>query len=153
MKMDRIDFFADFVKIEKKFRKMVLKLVNDRKFTKNEILVLMYLAENETENTARDISNYLNLSKSLIAKSVDSLCKRGYMTTETDMEDRRKIHLRLTSSGRKISEKLEAYREEFFHKLLQGVTKDEMDKIEQILEKMKNNLEEIIEGSNKDERS
>lgn len=63
--------------------------------TKNEIDILLFLANNQPYDTSRDIVEYRALSKSHVCKSVDSLLRKGYLKGEQDQRDRRLIHLKL----------------------------------------------------------
>ncbi len=66
--------------------------------TKNEVDVLLFLANNAPYDTAKDIVELRGLSKSQVCKSVDGLSARGFLSACHDEKDRRCIHLSLTSA-------------------------------------------------------
>ena len=63
--------------------------------TRNEIDVLLFLANNPGCDTARDIVELRGLSKSHVCKSVDALTRRGWLAGAQDARDRRCVRLRL----------------------------------------------------------
>ncbi len=82
------------------------EISNKYHLTKNEIDILLFLANNQPYDTSRDIVEYRALSKSHVCKSVDSLFSRGYLKGEQDQRDRRLIHLKLQSGPCRPSERL-----------------------------------------------
>lgn len=91
------NFLENYFKIEKAYRKVFQEEVEKYQLTPNEVLVILFLYENGSSvNTAKDIARYEGVSKGLIARSVDSLSEKGYLTLVRDEMDRRVIHLHLT---------------------------------------------------------
>jgi len=56
--------------------------------------------ENRDTSTIVELADVLGLDKSTISRTVDALVERGYMSRETDPDDRRYNRLALTESGR-----------------------------------------------------
>lgn len=55
------------------------KVIIDKYYlTKNKIDILLFLANNPSYDTSRDVVEYRALSKSHVCKSVDSLLRKGY---------------------------------------------------------------------------
>ena len=76
-----------------------------RELAKNELTVaqLRTLAHlHNGLNTTSDIAEYLGVSMPAMSKMIDILSLRGLVTRETNPEDRRHIHLTLTSAGTKV---------------------------------------------------
>ena len=64
------DFFENYFKIEKAYRKYFQDEMEKYHLTPNELLVLLFLArDNGGCNTARDIAQYEGVSKGLVARS------------------------------------------------------------------------------------
>ena len=74
------DFFENYFKIEKAYRKYFQDEMEKYHLTPNELLVLLFLArDNGGCNTARDIAQYEGVSKGLVARSVESLWWNGML--------------------------------------------------------------------------
>lgn len=132
-----------FAKIIKKDRQSCMKSVAEYSLAPNEIDVLMYLSNNPSFNTAKDICKYRGISKSLVCHSVDTLCSRGYITIKEDDKDRRIDRLTLSESSMPIVEKLNKARKDFYASLYQGLSKEEIKIFQSVLETMiKNALSE-----------
>lgn len=132
-----------FAKIIKKDRQSCMKSVAEYSLAPNEIDVLMYLSNNPSFNTAKDICKYRGISKSLVCHSVDTLCSRGYITIKEDDKDRRIDRLTLSESSMPIVEKLNKTRKDFYASLYQGLSKEEIKIFQSVLETMiKNALSE-----------
>lgn len=139
-------FFTYFVKFDKVYRKLCDQAVGEYGFTPNEILVMMFLANNPGFDSASDIAHYRNISKGLVAKSVESLCQQGYLTTGKDEKDRRLIHLHLTEKSSDVVVKLKECRRMFARSLYDGVPKEDLDAIGRSIRVMDQNLENILKG-------
>lgn len=132
-----------FAKIIKKDRQSCMKSVAEYALAPNEIDVLMYLSNNPSFNTAKDICKYRGISKSLVCHSVETLCSRGYITIKEDDKDKRIDRLTLSESSMPIVEKLNKARKDFYASLYQGLSKEEIKNFQSVLETMiKNALSE-----------
>ena len=88
------DFFENYFKIEKAYRKYFQDEMEKYHLTPNELLVLLFLArDNGGCNTARDIAQYEGVSKGLVARSVESLVEKQFLVVERDAADKRICHL------------------------------------------------------------
>lgn len=77
------DFFENYFKIEKAYRKYFQDEMEKYHLTPNELLVLLFLArDNGGCNTARDIAQYEGVSKGLVARSVESLVEKQFLVVE-----------------------------------------------------------------------
>ena len=84
------DFFENYFKIEKAYRKYFQDEMEKYHLTPNELLVLLFLArDNGGCNTARDIAQYEGVSKGLVARSVESLVEKQFLVVERDAADKR----------------------------------------------------------------
>lgn len=93
--------------------------------TRNELCVLLFLANNPDYDRATDIVERLGISKSHVSAAVRGLDLAGYLKEETDKKDRRVVHLcpqpsadRLIQDGRKA----QAW---YFTNIMDGVTNEE----------------------------
>lgn len=114
--------------------------------TKNEIDVLLFLANNAPFDTARDIVEYRAISKSHVCQSVDRLTRRGFLTGTQDEKDRRCIHLKLQPAVMPIVRQAQQMQQDFFHTLYQGVTQDELEVVKAVFQKISDNIEEASQN-------
>ncbi len=135
---------SHFLKFSWEFRKAYSNLFNrvreETKLTQNEIDVLLFLNNNAPLDTATDIVNYRAMSKSMISKSVNSLYRKNYLSYETDKRDKRCIHLKLEEEAAPIIEKLESVQLLFFSTLVKNVTKDEIETVKGVFNKIYANI-------------
>lgn len=114
--------------------------------TKNEIDVLLFLANNAPLDTARDIVEYRAISKSHVCQSVERLTRRGFLTGAQDEKDRRCIHLQLQPAVMPIVRQAQQMQQDFFHTLYQGVTQDELEVVKAVFQKISDNIEEASQN-------
>lgn len=127
-------------KLSKMYRAEVKAEMSDSDFSPNELDLITFLSNNEMD-TSKEIADSLGLSKSLIARSVDSLVAKGYLETRVDKEDRRYIHLVLTDHAKPIADRLRDRRKQFIASMTEGISQEQFTKFEEALEKMIANVE------------
>lgn len=135
--------------MEKVHKKMCFEAVMEYHFTPNEILVLMFLSNNPNFDTAKDIAYYRNISKGLIAKSVESLAEQGFLILKKDEKDRRKIHLILSEKSQAVVERIREISKDFQEQLLEGVPEEYLEILDKTSFIMEKNLEKMMEGMKK----
>lgn len=106
----------------------------------NEIEVLMFLYHCKSD-TAREIAQSLGTSRSLVSKSVDLLVKKGYVEARQDEKDRRVIHLILLPKAENTVERLSRAREEFMARLCHGITPEEVEVFQTVMQKLWKNAQ------------
>lgn len=127
-------------KLSKMYRAEVKAEMSDSVFSPNEFDLITFLSNNEID-TSKEIADSLGLSKSLIARSVDSLVAKGYLETKIDEGDRRYIHLVLTDEAEPIADRLRNRRKKFIASMTEGLSQEQFAQFEQTLEKMIANVE------------
>lgn len=137
--------FEKLQRIDKAYRKFFQQELQDWNFTPNEIVVLVFLHNNAPDrDTATDIARCRGLSKGLVARSVDSLCQKGYLETVRDSSDRRIVHLHLTPFSeplrRLIEEKQEIVRSRIRNEINPEALRITSDTLDQLL----NNTEQLL---------
>lgn len=142
-------FLVSFTKMDKIYIQLCHEAVLEYNLTRNEVLCLLFLQNNQPFNSARDIAQYRKLSKGLIAKSVNSLEHAGYLTVEKDAEDNRIQRLYPTKSCAPILAKLKEARNNFHKCIMAGISVEDQLLLEKISQKMLTNLEGMISWENK----
>lgn len=132
-------------KLIKEYRKISSKAIEEYGFTPGEIDVLMFLFNNAPLDTAKDISKYKGISKALVCRSVDSLTKRGLISTVVDKKDRRIIHLVLNEYASPIIDKLQRSKDLFSTKLIKGINDEDLKVFTKVLNIMLDNVNDFKE--------
>lgn len=106
---------------------------------RTQLRALVFI-KNNGEITMTDLCEKLNIEKGSLTTMVDDLTKKGYLTRNRDLRDRRKYILNLTTSGEEIAKDfLESLGNRLEVRFLQL---DEQDR-NKFMESIKN-LEEIL---------
>lgn len=117
-------------------------IIDKYHLTKNEIDILLFLANNPSYDTSRDIVEYRAISKSHVCKSVDSLLRKGYLKDEQDQRDRRLIHLKLQPEVMPIVREAQQMQRDFFNTIYRGIPVEELETVKAALRKMACNIRE-----------
>lgn len=127
-------------RLSKVYRAEVKAEMSGYDFSPNELDLITFLSNNKMD-TSKEIADALGLSKSLIARSVDSLGEKGYLKTRVDEGDRRYIHLVLTERAKPIADRLRNRRKNFIASMTEGISQEQFTQFERVLEKMIANVE------------
>ena len=107
-----------------------------------QVPILMVVYFKEQAITQQDIANLLQKDKAGIQRSVQVLSKDGFLKIESDIEDKRKNLISLTSSGKFVCEKIQALAIAFNNQIMDHFTAGErkmfmsfLDRIATIIEK------------------
>lgn len=135
-----------FVQTSKMIRHLYGKrcrtIMEQYQLTKNEIDVLLFLANNHPYDTARDIVEYRALTKSHVCKSVDSLLRRGYLKGEQDEKDRRLIHLKIQPEYMPVIREAQQMQQDFFNTLYRGIPVEDLETVKAAFRIMARNIRE-----------
>ncbi|PTQ80474.1 MarR family transcriptional regulator [Trichococcus patagoniensis] len=137
---EKKNLLLSLAKLSRMYRAEVKDEMSDLDFSPNELDLITFLSNNETD-TSKEIADFLGLSKSLIARSVDSLVTKGYLVTRVDDGDRRYIHLVLTEQAKPIAERLRNRRKQFIASMTEEISQEQFEQFEGMLEKMIVNAE------------
>lgn len=136
----RLEDLSIFRIIVKKYNEFEKKELSEYSFTPNEISTMIYLRENSDIDTAKQISDKFAVTQSLICRSVDSLIKKGYLTAETDRDDRRINHLTLHIEDEELSRKLDNLNSKYLDILFKGISDGERDQFRMTLGRILDNI-------------
>ena len=99
---------------------------------------LHYIYQNENQ-TQQDLSNHFLRDKSIILRQVNTLIENRYVTRITDKSDRRKKILMLTSKGHEVLQNSKKLSREVSNELLDGITNEELQQFESVIDKIQFN--------------
>lgn len=149
MTNSNLSFIVNMQRLKKLYDRFCRPVMTAFNLTKNEVDVLLFLANNKSYDTARDMVELRGLAKSQVCKSVDSLIRRRYLQGQQDPKDRRLIHLKLTpEAGPAVAQAQEAQRR-FKTILYQGITPEEAAVLDKIFRQMWKNLEQAVSEDRK----
>lgn len=93
--------------------------------TRNELDVLLFLANNPAYDRAADIVLRRGIAKSHVSLAVQSLERRGYLQGAPDVNDRRVVRLHITGDAAKLLVEAQAAQQAFFHRLVSLLSPEE----------------------------
>ena len=128
------------------YDKMLKKVCTEHDLTVIEADVISFLQNNPSKDTAADIVELRMLSKGAVSKAVESLIQKSFLERIPDIEDRRKIHLKLKPQAGPVTESIDRVREEFLDTILEGFTKDEVELHRQFFDRLFENTKRAMEG-------
>lgn len=90
--------------------------------------------------TLRELAARVRIADPSIATSIDALESAGLVKRVRSEDDRRRVHVHLTSQGAALRAVLLQYAVEVNAAALQGITLPEIDQAQGVLKKVKDNL-------------
>ena len=133
------EYIIKFLFIAKAIKNKNRSVISSYKLSPNEIDLLVAL-DMGVYDTAKEIADNFEISKSLVCRSVDSLSKKGYIDTKKDEKDKRVSHLILREEAKPIVDALKENRKKTTEDLLRGIDEEELKIFSKVLNQMKNNM-------------
>ena len=133
------EYIIKFLFIAKAIKNKNRSVISSYKLSPNEIDLLVAL-DMGLYDTAKEIADNFEISKSLVCRSVDSLTKKGYIDTQKDEKDKRVSHLILREEAKPIVDALKENRKKTTEDLLLGIDKEELKIFSKVLNQMKDNM-------------
>ena len=90
------NYFDTMARAQKGYARLLEPICKKWDLTRNELDVMLFLANNPDFDRAVDIVNHRGLAKSHVSMSVTNLESRGLLERISDPADRRTVHLKLT---------------------------------------------------------
>ena len=111
-------------------------------FSQGEKKALLELNLSEKDITPSDLGKKLNVSKQRITFIINSLKEKKYITLQIDDNDRRRIIIKLSKSGKKYIEKESELILNEIKKKLEKITVKELEQLTNILSKFNDVINE-----------
>ena len=115
--------------------------------TRNELDIILFLANNPTLNRASDIVTRRGIAKSHVSQSVSQLESRGILEARQDPNDRRITRLSLTAVTAELAAQAQTAQRAFFRQILKGLTQEDVMLWHNLMEKVWSNLETMENSS------
>lgn len=146
--------FLEYIYVNKELHFVIFKPICDKyDITLTEVLVLMYLDKNTSNDTAKDIVSCLKIAKSYVSTSIRDLEERGYIEGNYVGHDHRAIHLKLCESAHSIIEDIHKVKKEMASVIFDGFSIEEKQQFTTYIERMTNNANEYINSTKKEGKS
>ena len=139
------NYFDTMARAQKGYARLLDPICKKWDLTRNELDVLLFLANNPEYDRAVDIVNNRGLSKSHVSLSINSLESRGLLIRTEDPNDRRTVHLMLTDASREITAQGQMAQRRFFSYLHQGVTQEQIQLMVEFAQRVSENIKNIDE--------
>jgi len=126
----------------KEYRKYAQKNISItiRDITIDQGLVLLFLNEYE-DLTQNEIAKLVFKDNASMTRIINTMVLKKHLKRSTNIEDRRRYKLELTKKGKNIVKKLPAIIQNNRKTALIGITKNELNQLETILNKIKSNCQ------------
>ena len=139
----RFNYFDTMARAQKGYARLLEPICKKWDLTRNELDVILFLANNPEYDRAVDIVNHRGLSKSHVSLSINNLESRGILRRIADPTDRRTVHLQLTENAAPITEVGQRVQKQFMDYLHQGVTEEQLELMRMFAERVHENIRNI----------
>ena len=114
--------------------------LDNANITMSEFILMREVAENTKESynpmALTEVREYLSVSKAAVSQMINSLEKRGYLTREVDVNNRRNIIVVLTEVGQEVYQKKNQKFFDRFEKVIQGIGETDISHFIAMINKM-----------------
>jgi len=139
------NYFDTMSRAQKGYARLMDPLCKKWKMTRNELDVMLFLANNPGYDRAVDIVQNRGMSKSHVSLSISNLESRGFLIRREDPEDRRTVHLHLTEAAKPIVEKGLHSQRLFFSYIHKDITQEQLELMMDFAKKVSENIKNIEE--------
>lgn len=141
--MEDFNLFELMSRAEHIYARLMEPLCKQWKLTRNELDVLLFLANHPTLDRAADVAVNRGIAKSHVSLSVSTLEARGFLQRTFDPNDRRSAHLKLMGDALTVAEAGRAIQNEYFHGLFRDMEREELEKMVEIFKKIAENARDL----------
>lgn len=128
--------------LKRRYIHEMAQVQNKWQLTGMEVDVILFLGNNPGFDTATDMVQLCQLTKSHVSKAVDHLTELGLISQERDQINRRRVHLRLTDTAQPVLEAGQAAQKRFVDVLTRGLTDKDKEQMKRMLETIARNAVE-----------
>lgn len=118
-----------------------------------DLFTLSALWKLKGKNTAKDLAELNVRTKGHISQSLHRLKSKGFINMNRDRSDRRVVHNILTEKAEMVIKEAQAVHEDMNRKLLQGISRSDMDRMAGCIGQIMENLQACIDAAEEDHRA
>ncbi len=121
----------------KEYRKLAQKKISDKidNITVDQGNILLFL-HHYPELSQKEIAELIFKDNASMTRMIDLMVKKGYLARSVNNNDRRRHTIDITTKGKEVLKKLPPIISQNRSKALEGITEDEMNQLEHILNKI-----------------
>lgn len=123
------------------------KRLKEYDLTFGEQVIIMYLVSHENVNQDT-ISRTYQIDKSIIAKTLSKLEKKGIIIKKQNPDNKRENLISLDQNADEILDRMKIVLDEWNGILFEGMSKEEIETFYRLTEKMQDNVERILKKDN-----
>jgi MarR family transcriptional regulator for hemolysin len=139
----RAEYFDAMLRAKKGYSRVLDPICKQWNITRNELDVMLFLANNPGFDRAADIVSRRGLAKSHVSLSVGNLEARGLLTRHYDPGDRRTVHLKLTEQAIAIAKEGREAQMGYFSRIYAGLSTEEVEIWQSIMLKLVKNIADM----------
>ena len=113
--------------------------------------ILVFLADHNELNTAKDICMNTGIKKNLVSMNVEKLVAGDFIRRESDPSDRRVVHLIVTEKASPVIEKGREIKKYFKEAFIKDIDEEDYKIYRKCIEKITDNIEELYKNINNKE--
>lgn len=133
----------------KEYRKFAQKNISDniKDITIDQGLVLLFLNKHP-DLTQREIAELVFKDNASMTRMINTMVRKKYLIRTLNKEDRRRFNLEITTKGKDVLKTLPPIIQNNRNSSLSGITKNELQQLEIILNKIKTNCSTLLHHEN-----
>lgn len=136
MKKNVENLLSSFAKIRRFYANELQNKLEKENLTPNEISILILLSNNPSVTTSSQLVYFLQVSKGLVSRSIDSLVKKGLIQCVQDDKDRRVQRIVLTPASKTITIKITNEVRKINDRILKDISEEEIIQMESTISKI-----------------
>lgn len=136
----RHDYYETMLRARKGYSRVMDPVCEQWNLTRNEMDVILFLYNNPAYDRASDVAARRGMAKSHVSLSVSKLEEKGLLRRRADAGDRRTVHLELVGRAREIALQGRSAQTEFFGRIYEGLTVEEIAAWSRVVEKVSENI-------------
>lgn len=120
--------------MKRRYAREMASVLDKWQLNSMELDVLLFLGNNPGYDTASDMVQLRQLTKSHVSKAVESLTAKGLLAQERDQSNRRRVHLLLAPAAQPILAAGQQAQQRFVDVLTRGFSPEDMATMQRMLE-------------------
>jgi MarR family transcriptional regulator, organic hydroperoxide resistance regulator len=97
---------------------------------------LLFMLSYHGRLQAKQVAEYLGVSKSAVSQLIDPLVEKGLITRQTEVRDRRIVSLKLSNKGAQALKKISRHKYAGFRSRLETLTNNELEQLAKLVRKI-----------------
>lgn len=140
------EFWMGIRSIVRLYEKMMKSVCSTYQLSMVEVDIIAFLKNHPQKDTAADIVELRMLSKAAVSKGVDLLIRKSFLERETDHNDRRKVHLKLTKKAEPVMKDIQRTQQNFTDLLFRDFSEEDYEMYYEFRERILMNVKSSEES-------